>query len=71
VWAFLEFLNISWPRPVYPQRWLDWSVWVVVGVLGLVGVAIFASVRPRILDARVIDAEEAEDEREDVARGVL
>ena len=70
VWAFLEFLNISWPRPVYPQRWLDWSVWIVVGVLGLVGVAIFASVRPRILDARVIDAEEAEDEREDVARGV-
>ena len=70
VWAFLEFLNISWPRPVYPQRWLDWSVWIVVGVLGLVGVAIFASVRPRILDARVIDAEEAEDEREDVAKGV-
>ena len=55
---------------MYPQRWLDWSVWIVVGVLGLVGVAIFASVRPRILDARVIDAEEAEDEREDVARGV-
>jgi amino acid transporter len=71
LWAVLEFLNISWPRPVYPQRWLDWSVWIVVVVLGLVGLAIFASVRPRILDARVIDVEEAEDEREDLARGAL
>jgi amino acid transporter len=71
LWAVLEFLNISWPRPVYESRFLDWSVWIVVGVLGVIGAAIFASVRSRILDAHLIDVEEAEDEREDLARGAL
>ena len=57
--------------PVYERRFLDWSVWIVVGVLEVVGAAIFATVRSRILDAHVIDVEEAEDEREDLARGAL
>jgi amino acid transporter len=48
-WAVFEFLNISWPRPVYPgQRYLDWSVWIVIVVLGVVGAVIFSSVRSQI-----------------------
>jgi hypothetical protein len=69
VWALFEFLNISWPRPAYPQRFLDWSVWIVIAVLGVVGVAVFASVRPRILDARLIEDEELQDELSDLAGG--
>lgn len=66
-WALFEFLNISWPRAVYPERYLDWSVWIVIGVLGLVGAFFFASVRGRVLDAVVIDAEELADEEADRA----
>jgi amino acid transporter len=69
LWAFFEFLNISWPRAAYPQRFLDWSVWIVIAVLGVVGVAVFASVRPRILDARLIEDEELQDELSDLAGG--
>lgn len=66
-WAVFEFLNISWPRPVYPQRYLDWSVWIVIGVLAAVGAAIFLSVRSRILDARIVDDESGRDEAADLA----
>jgi len=69
LWAFFEFLNISWPRPAYPQRFLDWSVWIVVAVLGVVGVVVFASVRPRIVDARLIEDEELQDELSDLPGG--
>lgn len=63
-WAFLQFLNIAWPRRVYlDQPYLDWSVPLAVLVLGLVGLVIYLTVRPRILDARVIDDEELVDER--------
>jgi amino acid transporter len=68
IWAVFEFLNISWPRQVYPQRFLDWSVWIFIVALGLVGAAVFAAVRTGILDARVVEDEEAEDERADLAR---
>ena len=44
VWAVLQFLNIAWPRKVYDQRYLDWSVFIVIGVLAVVGGAIYASV---------------------------
>jgi amino acid transporter len=57
VWAIFEFLNISWPRAVYPQRYLDWSVWIVIAVLGVVGAVIFGSVRSRITAAKVLDDE--------------
>lgn len=70
VWAIFEFLNISWPRAVYPgQRYLDWSVWLAVLILGLIGLAIFMTVRSRILSTAVIDVEESADEAADLRRG--
>jgi amino acid transporter len=48
VWAVFAFVNISWPRAVYPQRYLDWSVAIVIGVLAVVGAALYLSVRGRI-----------------------
>jgi amino acid transporter len=67
VWAALEFFNISWPRPAYPQRYLDWSVWIVIAVLGVLGGVVFASVRTDILEVEVVDEEEALDELKDLA----
>ncbi|HSN06900.1 MAG TPA: amino acid permease, partial [Candidatus Angelobacter sp.] len=65
VWAAFEFLNISWPRAVNADRYLDWSVWIAVAVLGVLGAAIFTSVRSRIVTAALIDEEELADERAD------
>lgn len=65
VWAILQTLNIAWPRPVFEQRYLDWSVWIGVAVLGVIGLAILLGVRHRIVSAAVIDEAEAIDERAD------
>ena len=48
VWVALQFLNIAWPRDVYPQAYLNWSVWITIGVLAVVGGAVYASVRDQI-----------------------
>ncbi len=67
VWAIFEFFNISWPRLVYPgQRYLDWSVWLAVVILGAVGAVIFMTVRNSMVATSVIDAEEAADESADL-----
>ncbi len=65
VWAVLQFINIAWPRAAFEQRYLDWSVWIGVVVLGLIGAVVLASVRSRILGTAVIDDIEAQDERAD------
>jgi len=64
VWALFEFLNISWPRPVF-SNYLDWSVWIAVGILGVLGAVIFLSVKGNMVEASVIDAEEMADEQAD------
>ena len=65
IWAGFEFLNISWPRPVNADRYLDWSVWIAVVALGIVGAVIYGSIRSRVVDASVIDEEEMADELRD------
>lgn len=58
LWAAFEFLNISWPRAVNADRYLDWSVWIAVGVLGVVGAVIFVSMRSRIPSTTSLQEEE-------------
>lgn len=48
VWAVLQFLNIAWPRVAFEQRYLDWSVWIGVAALAVLGGLTMASVRSRI-----------------------
>ena len=60
MWAVLQFLNIAWPRATFEQRYLDWSVWIGMVVLGVIGAAMLASVRDRILGTSVIDDIEVE-----------
>lgn len=65
IWALFEFLNISWPRAVNTQRYLDWSVWIAVVVLGVIGIAIYRYVRQLILSPGLIDTKEWTDEVQD------
>jgi amino acid transporter len=65
VWAALQFLNIAWPRVAFEQRYLDWSVWIGVVVLGVIGALLLASVRSRIVGTAVVDEIEAQDEYAD------
>ncbi|WP_199254528.1 APC family permease [Mycolicibacterium mengxianglii] len=48
VWAALQFVNIAWPRVAFEQRYLDWSVWIGVAVLAVIGTLMLATVRSRI-----------------------
>lgn len=65
VWAAFEFLNISWPRPVNTARWLDWSVWIAMGILAVIGMAIYLTVRHRMVAVAEIDDAERLDEISD------
>ncbi len=67
VWVVFQFLNIAWPRQVYPQGYLNWSVFITIAVLAVVGGAIYASVRQGIVPASVVEEEEAADEAGDAA----
>ncbi len=69
IWVIFEFLNIAWPRRVYPDRYLDWSVWIMIAVLGVVGVLVYGAVRSRTTSVAVADeaAEYAESSEAKVA----
>lgn len=44
VWIVLETINIGWPRPLNPQWYLNWGVIIMTGVLGLLGILVYAYV---------------------------
>ncbi|TFD65151.1 APC family permease [Cryobacterium ruanii] len=48
IWATLQFINIAWPRAVYEQVYLDWSIIIGTAVIGVVGAAVYRSVRGAI-----------------------
>lgn len=60
VWAVFMFLNISWPRPVFEERYLDWSVAIAALGLLVIGLVINATVRGRItlVDVDAMDHDE-------------
>jgi amino acid transporter len=60
VWAIFMFLDISWPRAVFEQRFLDWSVAIAAVGLLVIGVVIHATVRGRItlVDVDAMDHDE-------------
>ena len=49
IWAIFMFLDISWPRVVYPHaRYLDFSVWIASIGLLVVGLIISTTLRNRM-----------------------
>ncbi len=48
VWASLQLINIAWPRAVYEQAYLDWSIIIGAVVISMIGVAFWIGARKRI-----------------------
>jgi amino acid transporter len=51
VWALFEFVNIAWPRPAYPEAYLNWSIVIGIGAIGVLGAVIYPFVKeslPRV-----------------------
>lgn len=65
VWVVFQFFNIAWPRHVYDQGYLNWSVFITIAVLAVVGGVIYASLRHGVSAPSVLEDEEARDETRD------
>lgn len=48
VWAIVQTINIAWPRAVYKEGYLDWSIVIGTAVLAVTGVLVYAGVRKAI-----------------------
>ncbi len=61
IWAVFQFLNIAWPRDFYGS-FLNWSIYLAVGGLAVIGAVIFAVVRRRITTVVVIEIDDPDDD---------
>ena len=61
LWALFEFLNIAWPRDFY-GNFLNWSIYLAIGGLAVVGTVIYLVVRSRITTVDVIEVDDPEDD---------
>lgn len=50
LWCLFEVLNIAWPHPAYENPILNWSVWIGLAGIGLLGIVVFSFVRHRVPD---------------------
>jgi hypothetical protein len=49
IWTVFQFLNISWPRPVYTDTpILDWSIALGIGGLAILGSIIYFNVSKKM-----------------------
>jgi amino acid transporter len=51
VWVVFEYINIAWPRAEGVPWYQDWAVFVMTGIVGILGVAAYLIVRPKVLAA--------------------
>jgi amino acid transporter len=51
VWVVFEYFNIAWPRAEGVPWYQDWAVFVMTGIVGVLGVLAYLVVRPRVLAA--------------------
>jgi amino acid transporter len=63
VWASFQFLNIAWPRDFYGS-WLNWSVWIAVAGLFVVGSGIYLARRSSITTFPTFEVDDPEDDAE-------
>ncbi len=59
IWAAFQFLNIAWPRDFYGS-WLNWSIYIAIGGLAVIGAVIYASVRRRITIVSTVEVDDPE-----------
>ena len=51
IWVVFEFFNIAWPRAEGVPWYQDWAVFVMTGIVGVLGVLAYLVVRPKVLAA--------------------
>ncbi len=51
VWVVFEYFNIAWPRAEGVPWYQDWAVFVMTGIVGVLGVVTYLIVRPQVLAA--------------------
>lgn len=61
VWATFQFLNIAWPRDFY-GNFLNWSIYLAIGGLFVIGLVIFLAVRSRMTVVDVIEVDDPDDD---------
>lgn len=70
LWAAFQFLNIAWPRDIYPETpFLNWSVAVAVVGLAVIGTVIYLAVRSRITTFPTSEVDDPDDD--DTTRSYL
>jgi amino acid transporter len=52
VWAILQFVNIAWPRAAYPEAYLNWSIVIGIGAIGVIGMAVYPAVKKSLPNVR-------------------
>lgn len=63
VWAAFQFVNIAWPRNLYPETpFLNWSIVLAVIGLGILGTLVHLSVRGRITTFPTFEVDDPEDD---------
>lgn len=63
IWASLQLVNIAWPRAVYEETYLDWSIIIGTIIIGLVGLGVWASVRSRLPEVTGVEYTEEDSAR--------
>lgn len=51
VWVVFEYFNIAWPRAEGVPWYQDWAVFLMTGIITVLGVVVYLVVRPKVLDA--------------------
>jgi amino acid transporter len=65
LWAAFQFLNIAWPRDIYPDTpFLNWSVALAVLGLAVIGAVVYLSVRSAITTFAPSEVEDPDDDAE-------
>jgi len=63
LWATFQFLNIAWPRDFY-GNWLNWSIYIVVAGLLVVGTVIYLLMRGHMTTFPTFEVDDPEDDAE-------
>ena len=61
IWAVFQFLNIAWPRDFY-GNFLNWSIYLALGGLLVIGTVVYLAVRSRITTVAVVEVDDPEDD---------
>jgi amino acid transporter len=48
VWVVFEYINIAWPRAEGVPWYQDWAVFVMTGIVGVLGVIAYLTVRQKV-----------------------